>query len=79
MPIEITCVNENDVIEKMEKKTEIVGVRMTPHMKKMVEAICTDLGSDPQEWIRGLIIRELQQWKKRLGRPRLEIEERERE
>lgn len=59
----------------MEKKTEIVGLRMTPHMKRLVEAVCTDVGTDPQEWIRGLIIDALEQWKKRAGRPKLRTEE----
>lgn len=62
----------------MELKSEIIGLRMTPKMKKELGDMCGDLGTDPQELIRSLIIKELQQWKKRPGRPRLETTESER-
>jgi len=63
----------------MEPKSKIVGVRMSQRMFTLVEAMCTDLGVDPQDLIRGLLLDKIENWKKRAGRPPAQKEERETE
>jgi len=63
----------------MEPKSKIVGVRMSPRMFELVEAMCIDLGVDPQDLIRGLVLDKIENWKKRAGRPPAQKEERETE
>jgi len=55
----------------MEKKTELIGVRLTPRQKQQVDEICNAEGTDSAEWIRGLIREAIHAYIRRPGRPRL--------